>query len=147
MAGRPPFQPTKDERDLVTLLAGLGIDQDVIRSVIRRPSGASMKPISRPTLRKHFREELDTGALKVEAQLAGSLVKRALDPKNPSGAASAMFMLKARFGWKERQIHEHEGSINLDLSGATDAELAVLEKFLKRKVGDAPSPANDSRAA
>lgn len=136
MAGRPPFVATDEERNIVTVLAGLGAPLDQIRTVIKRTApkeGALPKPISIPTLRKHFKAELVGAETKVLGILAGSLVQRAQNMKRPEGAAAAMFLLKSRFGWRETQVMEHTGSLELDLTGATAEELAVLERFLVRK--------------
>jgi len=53
--GRPPFQPTDQDRATVKNMAAAGINQDLIRRCI---SGK----INDKTFRKHFREELDLSA-------------------------------------------------------------------------------------
>lgn len=152
MAGRPPFEPTAEERKLVLALASYGIPQPHMCLLVKRPKGKSgeLKPISEPTLRKHFRAELDEGEPSVIAKVADSLVKTALDRKHPGHVVAARFFLKARAGWRETDRVTHDGAVdfNFDFAGATDEELAVLEKFLKRKAGDAaPTAANDFKAA
>jgi hypothetical protein len=89
MAGRPRHQPTARERQTVEILAGFGIPNDKIKQVIG---------ISKPTLERHYRNELDQGAAKVEAQLAGSLLRIA---RGSDGAAlkAITFALQCRFGW------------------------------------------------
>lgn len=150
---RRAFQPTEEERKLVLALASYGIPQEAMCLLIKRPVGKAgvLKPISGPTLRKHFRAELDEGEPSVIAKVADALVKTALDRKHPGHVVAARFFLKARAGWRETDRVTHDGAVefNLDLSGATDEEIAVLERFLKRKVGDAGAtvPANDTRAA
>lgn len=151
---RPPFQPTENERAQVEAMAAYGIPQELIVRFVVRPSGSAgaVKPISLKTLRKHFREELDTAGVKIESKVAESLYKRAIDLKHPQGAISAMFLLKARFGWTDKQVVEHTGKdggpigFELDLSDATPDELAVLERFLAKKVAQ-PRAANDAAAA
>lgn len=150
MAGRPSFQATPEERKLVEALAGYGIGREAICLLVTRPKGKAQvqAPISPTTLRKHFRQELEVAEVKVTSKVAEALVQTALDRKHPRHVAAAIFFLKARAGWSERTIHQHEGHLDLDLTGATAEELAILEKFLKRKVADAhPSAANDERAA
>ena len=152
MAGRPSFEPTEEERKLVLALASYGIPQEAMVLLITRPKGKAQlpTPISQPTLRKHFRTELDTGEPSVIAKVADALVKTALDRKHPGHVVAARFFLKARAGWRETDRVTHDGALdlNFDFSGASDEELAVLEKFLKRKAGDAqPTAANDKHAA
>lgn len=132
-------------------LASYGIPQEAMCLLITRPKGKAQKPtaISQPTLRKHFRHELDTGEPSLISRVADSLVKTALDRKHPGHVVAARFFLKARAGWRETDRVTHDGSVdfNFDFSGATDEELAVLEKFLKRKAGDAQPTAANDRAA
>lgn len=57
--GRPRFVPTQEQRDLVKAMAGYRIAEDEICLLVTHPtSGERIAPM---TLRKHFREELDTG--------------------------------------------------------------------------------------
>jgi hypothetical protein len=70
MAGQPAFQPTEEQRKNVEILVGLGIRQEDICQLVRDRND---KPISVPTLEKHFRKEIDTGAMKANA-MVGSFV-------------------------------------------------------------------------
>jgi len=67
--GPPPFQPTDDQRRMVERAVGLGFTQERI---------AALLGITKPTLEKHFREELDRGGAVVEYQVGSSLVDQAL---------------------------------------------------------------------
>jgi hypothetical protein len=68
------------------------------------------------TLRKHFREELDTAYAKANARVVQTAFKQATSGKSP---AMTMFWLKTRMGWKETEVREVEhsmeegGSINI----------------------------------
>ena len=57
--GRPAFRPTDEQRKNVEVMASLGIPEEEICLVVRNRSD---KPISRNSLRKHFKKELETGA-------------------------------------------------------------------------------------
>jgi hypothetical protein len=147
--GRPSFEATKEERQLVMALASYGIPQEAMVLLVKRPKGKAglLAPISLPTLRKHFRSELDEGEPSMIAKVADALVKTALDRKHPGHVVAARFVLKARGGWRETDRMTHDGEIgfNLDFSGATDEELAVIEKFFKRRTEDAaPAAANSN---
>ena len=94
--GRPSFDPDAEQRKTVNAMAGYGIPQDDIARVI----GVDPK-----TLRKHFRNELDTGETIATAKVAESLYKQATG----GNVAAAIFWMKARAGWSERIINEHGG--------------------------------------
>lgn len=104
---RAPFQPTQEQRDLVRDLAAMGIPQDDICLVIKDTKG---RAVTGKTLRKHFREELDTAELRANAKVAGSLFRYATDPKGGMKAVTAgIFWLKTRARWKETSSFEHTG--------------------------------------
>src|SRR5262249_23723240 len=67
--GKPPYKPDDKQRFMVERAAGLGISQDRI---------AHMLGISKVTLEKHFRTELDRGSVSVEYQVGNSLIEQAL---------------------------------------------------------------------
>lgn len=88
---RPAYAPTDKDRASVKALAAYGVQQAEIASVM----GCTEK-----TLRKHFREELDTSAISANAKVAESLFKKATGD-GPSSVAAAIFWLKSRAGWQE----------------------------------------------
>ena len=63
--------------------------------------------ISEPTLRKHFRRELDVGAIEANAKVAQSLFKQATDPNKPNTIAG-IFWMKSRAGWRDHDPKEAE---------------------------------------
>ena len=102
---------------------------------------ASLKPISPvvgidpKTLRKHYREELDLGETKANAQVAGFLFNAA---KNGNVTAQ-IFWLKTRAKWRETPVElKHSGSIAKDLSEVSDEELLSMIYTLGAGVGLAP---------
>jgi hypothetical protein len=76
------------------------------------------------TLRKHYREELDLGESKANAQVAGFLFNAA---KNGNVTAQ-IFWLKTRARWRETPTElRHSGSIaRKDLSELSDEELTDM---------------------
>src|SRR5262245_45105995 len=64
--GRPPFEATPAQRQMVEAMAGYGIPKTDIAAVVG---------IATKTLRKHFRIELDTGHIKANAKVAGNLYR------------------------------------------------------------------------
>ena len=68
--GKPAFKPTEDERKTVELMCAVGIAHEGIALCIR-------DGIADKTLRKHFRRELHTAAIKANAKVAGSMFQEA----------------------------------------------------------------------
>lgn len=105
---RHAFQPSDPQRELVRDLAAMGIRHEDICLVVKDLKG---KPIAPKTLRKYFREELDTATLRANAKVAGSLFRFATDPRGGMKAVTAaIFWLKTRAQWKETNAFEHTGA-------------------------------------
>ena len=72
-----------------------------------RPDQACVLEIDPKTLRKHYRDELDTGQIKATAKVAEFLFRRATT-EGPQAVTAAIFWLKTRGGWRETpQDHRH----------------------------------------
>ena len=67
--GRPQFQPTNEQRETCSILAAGQMSEEAIASVFG---------ITRPTLRKHFADELTTGAAKRNAAVLLALYETAV---------------------------------------------------------------------
>jgi hypothetical protein len=89
--GRPPHVPTEATRKQVKALAAYGVPQDEIGKVIG---------VSKPTLEKHYRDELDRAQSEANARVAESLFRKATGDGAQSVTA-AIFWLKTRAQWKE----------------------------------------------
>lgn len=103
MAGLPAHKPTPELRTKVEAYAAIGIPHRMMASLIGLGSDA--------TLVKYYREELDRGAAQGLAQVANTLFMRATKG-NDLGAA--IFYLKARGGWSEKTVVEHQGKVTLE---------------------------------
>lgn len=73
--GRPKFVPTQEQRDLVLSLAGYRIPEDEMCLLIRHPDGSHIVP---HTLRKHFRDELDSGFTNGKMRIMAATFRNAL---------------------------------------------------------------------
>src|SRR3977135_4207056 len=84
-------------------------------------------------MRKHYREELDLGESKANAQVAGFLFNAA---KNGNVTAQ-IFWLKTRAKWRETPVElRHSGAIGRkDLSELSDEELMDMIGTLCARVG------------
>jgi len=110
--GRRAHRPDPAQRRQVEAMAAYGIPADNISRVV----GVDAK-----TLRKYYRDELDLGETKANAQIAGFLFSAA-----KSGNVTAqIFWLKTRARWRETPMElRHSGSVaRKDVSELTDEEL------------------------
>jgi hypothetical protein len=103
---------------------------------IPEPNISRIVGVDPKTLRKYYREELDLGEAKANAQVAGFLFNSA---KNGNVAAQ-IFWLKTRAKWRETPLElRHSGAIaRKDLSELSDEELMGMITSLAEEVGFAP---------
>src|ERR1019366_6589156 len=90
-AGQPPYEPPPADRATVKNLAAVGVPHTEIAQCI------SSHGISEPTLRKHFRRELDVSLNEVRALAMSGLVQGL----RKGEAWAVCFTLKCRAGWQE----------------------------------------------
>ena len=98
-------------------MSGFGVPQ---------PDIAVHVGIDPKTLRKHFREELDRGSIEATAKVAQSLFNMATQGNN---VAAAIFWMKARAGWREKQ--EIELSSRTIRQATDDELLRLIENSLR----------------
>jgi hypothetical protein len=119
--GRRAHQPDPSQRRQVEALAAYGIPETDISRVVG---------IDPKTLRKRYRDELDLGATKANAQMAGFLFNSG---KNGNVTAQ-IFWLKTRARWKEVPAeHKLSGSMAVetyDYTKLSDEDLDRLEAIL-----------------
>ena len=97
MARWPKYVATENHRRQVLTMAGFGIKHADIARVMRCDA---------KTLRKFYRDELDTGMTEANVRVAQSLFEMATKHKIP---AAAIFWLKARAGWRDRPDADGDG--------------------------------------
>jgi len=98
--GRRAHRPDPFHRRQVEAMAAFGVPERNIARVVG---------IDAKTLRKHYRDELDTGQTKATAKVAESLFRKATTD-GPQSVTAAIFWLKTRGGWKETSAVEVSGS-------------------------------------
>jgi hypothetical protein len=132
--GRRAHKPDLAQRRQVEALAAYGIPETDIGRVVG---------IDPKTLRKHYREELDLGEAKANAQVAGYLFNAA---KNGNVTAQ-IFWLKTRAKWRETPVElKHSGSIaRKDLSEVSDEELLSMIYTMGAEIGLAPLQTIDTQ--
>ncbi len=123
---RVPHKPTPETLAQVEALSGYGVRHDEI---------ALYLDIDPKTLRKHYREQLDKGTIKANAGIARSLHKQATE----GNVAAAIFWLKARAGWSERQKVEISGPDGGPIQTATQPIPPMSREEWIRTYVDSPA--------
>jgi hypothetical protein len=94
-------------------MAGMGIIQAQI---------ATWLQIDLKTLRKHFRRELDTGAIEANVRVANALYTNAVKHNQ---VTAQIWWTKARMGWKETQVNEQTGPDGSPLTYVVRAPMPI----------------------
>ena len=98
-------------------MAGYGVPELDIARVIG---------IDAKTLRKHYRDELDTGQIKATAKVAEFLFHKATT-EGPQCVTAAIFWMKTRGGWRETPQDHRLGIYDArDIHELTNQELMVI---------------------
>jgi hypothetical protein len=107
--GRPTLEPTDKQRGQVEAMIRYGIPETEIAQALG---------ISKTTLLKHFRNEINASATKANTQvgefIVATIVGLPIPGRRPvtderARATLAMFWAKTRMGWKETVINQHQG--------------------------------------
>jgi hypothetical protein len=118
--GRRAYKPDDAQRRQVEAMSAYGIPENDISRVLR---------VDPKTLRKHYRDELDMGSTKANAQVAGFLFNAARN----GNVTAQIFWLKTRARWKEAPSeHQHTGAL-----GTFDVR-EMSDEALERIVFGAP---------
>ena len=125
--GRRAHKPDPALRRQVETLAAYGIPETDISRVV----GVHPK-----TLRKHYREELDLGETKANAQVAGFLFNSA----RSGNVTAQIFWLKTRARWRETPVElKHSGSIaRREMYEYSDEELMNIIRSAASDLGVTP---------
>lgn len=128
-------KPTDESRAEVSALASFGVPQDAIAEYIG---------ISKPTLAKHYGDELKFSSIKANTTVGKFLFSLASGQAIESGAthgdckAAAMFWAKTRMGWRETSHHDHtssDGSMTPKALDMTKLPTEALEAIVKAADG------------
>jgi hypothetical protein len=87
------YQPTDKDRNLVKTLSGIGLPQHDICAILN---------ITKPTLHKFYRVEIDLGLAEANAKIAKTL----FDMATGGNVGAAIFWAKARMGWREKHYDD-----------------------------------------
>jgi hypothetical protein len=140
-SGRPLFVPTDEQRNTVKVMAALGIPHDKICLTVRNPDTG--KPISRPTMEKVFRKEIDTAQTELHARIGSFIVMSILGQKQPIGEVIrservrmrlAMFYAKTQMGWCEPIVNEPADQNKQPINEQNEEQNELNERDLKEKI-------------
>lgn len=93
---RPEYKRDEDAAKLIETLAGYGLNQQMIASVVVNPQTG--KPISKDTLTKYYADELESGKAKAATKVTRVAFQLASSGRHP---AMTMFWLKTQLRWTE----------------------------------------------
>jgi hypothetical protein len=131
-------KPSSDSKSQVSALSGFGIPQAEV---------AKFLDISKPTLRKHYRDELNQGGTTANVKVIKSLFDNAVLHNN---VAAQIFWAKVRCGWSETSIHQHTGadggSIKVDTPtlDVTGLSLSTLKEIRAAMLPADPDTVDDA---
>jgi hypothetical protein len=129
--GQQPFVPTDEDRKQVSQMTAVGIPQESIARIIGDQSKGG---IDLKTLRKYFRQELDTAKVKAHAQIGGMLFNKAMG----GDTTAAIFWAKTQMGWKETNVQENVGKDGGPITYRAERENLVdqLDQLITSKKRD-----------
>ncbi len=114
--GHPPFMPTKEQRNFVTVMINMNLTQEEIASLIINPH--TDKSIDKHTLQKAFNGELATGRSRIKS-VVGSKLYQALE----AGEQWAI-----NFGLRHFNKFQNEGtSVTVSQNSGVNAEDAGIQ--------------------
>ena len=144
------FEPTDQQRELVELLVSIGTTQENICQVVKRPTlvsknGDSMRvkvmvPIDRKTLRRAFREEIATGAIKANAAVGRTMYQMATSGQHP---AMTIFWAKTRMGFRENSVVQTQ---QLDAKGNPTDPTLLKDADAEHGIESSPPPPGSPQA-
>lgn len=110
-------EPTEQTRQMARTLSGLGVPQDDIAILIG---------VTKPTLHKYYRDDLDRGLAEANAKVASSLFQQAT-----SGVTSAaIFWMKARAGWREKHPEDEAPPIEEQAEEVLESPRQIARRVL-----------------
>lgn len=106
--GRPPYEPTDQDRAIVKNLVAAGTPESRICECLNMSQG-----IDQETMRKHFVRELTTARQEVTVMAMRGVVARIA----AGDLEACRLWLRCRAGWKETQATEVSGPDGAPISG------------------------------
>lgn len=127
LRGRPKHLVTEETQAQVIQLCAFGMTHEQIATVLG---------VSRPTLEKHYKVQLDTGLLQMNASVAGNLYRIATSEEKEAVRA-AIFWLTQRGGDSWSKAQRVESSVDLRMKDARtidSKQLSVEDRQALREI-------------
>ena len=105
--GQIPFEPTEQQRHVVSMCAGIKMGHNEIARLILNP--LTSKPICVETLEHHFPEELATGNARLRMALSHAFYKLVAE----GSENSVLFGMRAICGFDDRNIQPAAFTMNM----------------------------------
>ena len=99
-AKKAEYERSEEEAEMVKFLAASGVTQDRIAKTMK---------LGIYLLRKHYKDEMDSGLDECNLNVVGALYRNAME----GNVAAQIFWTKARLKWRETTEIEHKGNINV----------------------------------
>lgn len=131
VGGRPPYVPTAGDRKQALELIGFGHRSEDVARVLG---------ISKRTLEKYFRAELDEGHVRTNIAVQQTAYQMATSGQH---VAMTIFWLKTRCGWKETTVVENTGKDGgpIQISSAKAELLKRMDSIVARR--NAPNASSE----
>lgn len=126
--GRPPHAPTDVTRNQVKYYCGMGLTQEQM---------ATLMGITRETLRKHYREELDSGMAEMNLRVSENLYNIATNPDHKGTVQASMFWAKTRMGWRDTNRTEVTGPDGRPIQADIEIRDTIDSRLLTQEQRDA----------
>lgn len=107
---RKPYEKNDTDKERITGMALAGVNHEIIAKVMK---------MSRTTLYKYYRDDLDWAKASCNGMVANALFKNAFKENN---TAAQIFWMKTQAGWRETNRVEH--SLDESMLNPTTIELA-----------------------
>jgi hypothetical protein len=126
--GKPKYKPTEADRNTVRSMAATGFPHEQIATCLGTTG------IDPKTMRKHFKVDLATAAIKAHAAVANRAYQMAVTGNPP---VATFFYLKTQCGWSETTRYEHTGPNGKALI-PVNAARALLETAAETRPAEDP---------
>ena len=120
---KPQHQPTNENREAITNLLACGWTCDMLCKLLKIGSKA--------TLYKYYRNEIELGALQINAKISNTIVQQAL----AGDKTLLIFLAKARLGWKDRNVDDDNKNQQYEKEKAAEV-VRLIKEMEKTVVGD-----------
>ena len=130
MALEKPFVPTENQRDMIEMMVSTGHSIHEMCLLVDNPHTGV--PCSAPMLKDVFRKELARGKAKYITAVERDVYRMALSKEvSPIKLRAAMFVLRAKGGWKETHVLDHQMPQGV-IEGAHDILQSKVNRFANR---------------